>query len=566
MGDPWEFPHTNVEAAENLRKKLGCLPVIAQILWRRGYRDPEVAEAFLSPLKQPIPIVRDLTDLPAAVDRIRIAKEREEYVRVFADYDVDGVSAAAIMLRALRRLGITRVDCYVPERETDGYGISAQHVHRAAEAGVNLIVTVDNGITAHDAAETANELGVDMIITDHHHAEAKIPRAFACVNPKRDGDGHAFQNVAGSTVAWIVANELTGNAEDDLALVALGTVADVMPLIGVNRTLVAHGLHKLSLGTFMGITALAGKAGVDLRELRAEHIAFQLAPRLNAAGRMGCARSALDLLLAEESRDAARLSRTLDEANAARRELERAIEEKVTTRLEADLSPKSRTIVVGDRGWPRGVLGIVAAKVAEKYNRPAALLSFDDNGLAYASARSRPGFDLIEALTQCSGRLIKYGGHQGAAGFTISQEQIAAFSVEFERTAARQAWDASSAAIEVDAILPLAAIDGELLRGVEQLGPFGQGNPDPIFCTCGVKIPPASVRRYNGGHLGLSVEDEGRQFPAIGFRMGDLIDSLQSERTRYDVLYRPKYHTFRGRTSIQLQIQSIRRQDAGIAF
>lgn len=559
--EQWKLPEYDRAAAELLRRELNCLPITAQILLRRGYTDADQAHRFLNPAEQPTDITAELTDLGAAVERIRQARSRNERVRVFGDYDADGVSATALMMRALDRFGIERLDCYIPEREVDGYGISADHVRSAANEGVDLIVTVDNGITAHDAARAATELGVELVVTDHHHFDCDIPAVVACVNPKRDGTEHPLYEVSGTTVAWQVAKMLAVSADDLLGYVALGTVADVMPLTGINRTLVARGLNTLSSGSVLGITALAGKARLDMRDLRAEHIAFQIAPRLNAAGRLGNARSALDLLLTEDPREAARLSRQLDESNLERRRVERGVFLEAVKWIEAEWDPKRRTIVVGSESWSKGIIGVVAAKIAEKYDRPTALLCFDEDGLAYASARSRPGFHLLEALTACNGRLTKYGGHEGAAGFTLAQADLEAFTREFEQAAAAVNWETTGPDITADAVLSLTEIDGRLLSELSCLEPFGHGNPEPLFCTLGAAVPPESVRVFKGGHLGLCVEHGSVQFPAIAFHMGEKASEFERSACGFDVLYRPKLNTFRNRTSIQLQIQAIRPSD-----
>lgn len=553
----WRLPAEACADATALQRELGCLPITAQILWQRGYRDPETARIFLSPAEQPLDVGTPLTDLDAAAARLHEARARSEGVLVFGDYDVDGVSATALMVRGLRRFGIENLDWFVPERETDGYGISADHVRNAVDNGAQLIVTVDNGIAAHEAARAASELGIDLVITDHHHIEGSVPGAVACVNPKRDGEAHPLYNVSGSTVAWLLSRALTEDADPELGYVALGTVADVMPMTGVNRTFVMRGLRELAGGAVLGITALAGKAKLDLRQLRAEHIAFQLGPRLNAAGRLGNARAALDLLLTTEAADAARLSRQLDEANARRRTLEREVFHDAVARLDREWQDELRTIVLGSEGWSKGIIGIVAAKIAEKYERPTALLSYDADGMAYASARSRPGFDLMEALAACNGRLTKYGGHRAAAGFTLARADVDAFIEEFE-CAAGSCWAPEPEDDTVDAILAFSEIDAQLLYEIATMEPFGPGNPEPLFCTCDVWIPSESVRVYNGGHLGLRVEHHGRQFGAIAFNQGELASGLQRSPGPYDVLYRPKFNTFRNQTSIQLQIEGIR--------
>lgn len=557
----WKLSGTDIRESQVLQRELGCLPITAQILWRRGYRNAQAAHDFLTPDEQSIECSEHVTDLDRAVERLHKARARGERVRVFGDYDVDGVSSTALMMRALRRFGVERLDCYIPERETDGYGISPDHIRAAATSGVDVMVTVDNGISAHDAAREADQAGVDMIITDHHSFDCDVPAVAACVNPKRDGADHPLHNVSGSTVAWLVARELIDDVKDELAYVALGTIADVMPLTGINRPLVAQGLNELSRGAVLGISALAGKAKVDLRQLRAEHVAFQIGPRLNAVGRLGDARAALDLLLTTESAEAARLSRQLDEANVVRRQMERKIFMEAVERLEADWDAKTRTIVLGSEGWSKGIIGIVASKIADKYERPTALLCLDGDGLAYASARSRPGFDLMEALTACNGRLKKYGGHRGAAGFTLAQTDLACFIEDFERAAGAMNWEITPEEVEIDAVLSLSEIDARLLHEIARMEPYGHGNPEPLFCTCAAIIPPESIRVFNGGHLGLCVEHHHVQMPAIAFHMGEMASSLQNDAGPYDVLYRPKFNTFRNRTTIQLQIQGIRRSE-----
>ncbi len=553
----WTIAEENRGPVRAMAKALRVPGIVAQLLHARGIRSEEEARAFLEPHQATLSDPFDLTDMDRAVDRIGQARERGEHVRVFGDYDVDGMAATAILSRGLRRYGVERVSCAMPNRLTDSYGITPAAVEQASQDAVDLLVTVDNGISALDAAEAAKRLGIDLIVTDHHHIEGELPDAHAVINPMRGDPASPFRYACGAAVAFKLAWALTGSPADfDLA--AFATIADVVPLLDENRVVVDGGLRELAEGTHLGLNALVHKAGVDARRIRAESVAFQLAPRINACARLGSPEKGLELFLTDSEEEAGLIASELDAANVERRRIEAVILEEAKQEVEATLTNGQRTIVLAREDWHPGVIGIVAARLQNAYWRPVVMITIDEDGRGRSSCRSTPDLNIVEALGNCAHLLVRYGGHRAAAGMTIEQERIDEFREVFEAEALRSAPNLDGRReLRIDALLALSEIDDDLLRAVDMLEPFGQENPTPVFASYGVAVVPGSVRVLRGGHLKFTVKQGGRAFGAIGFNLAERF-AERDLANEIDLAYCPKFNTWRGETTIQLEVKDLR--------
>jgi single-stranded-DNA-specific exonuclease len=404
----------------------------------------------------------------------------------------------------------------------------------------------------------ARSVGIDLIVTDHHQPEGELPDALAVINPKCQDPTYVGAEACGAAVAFKLAWALTGE-QRDLDLVALGTVADVVPLLGENRDLVAAGLQEASVHPRLGLAKLAEKAGIRMDALRADHIAFQLAPRINAAGRLGNGLDGLELLFSDSPEDAARLASELDKANLERRSIETAIYREVMAMLESGFHPDQRTIVLASRTWHPGVIGIVASRVQSGYYRPVILIAIDEDGRGRGSGRSIHGFNMADALAACKDHLVKFGGHAAAAGLTVLEQDIEAFRGTFEAEA--ENWlppgEEIQRTLEIDAQVAFSEIDSRLLRILGRLRPFGHGNPSPVLCTYGVEPMPRSWRELRGGHLRVALKEGPTLLTAIGFHMADRIPQLE-HAAALDVAFTPQFNTWRGETTIQLVLKDLR--------
>ena len=556
LASKWEVAKMDHPKAVELSSAWGVSPLVAHLLMLRGIADAEQGTAFFNPSEADLSDPFLLSDMRAAVDRIEFARSRDERVLVFGDYDVDGIAGTAVMLKALERYGIAKREYGLPSRLGDGYGLNADRVRTAKEEGVDLIVTVDNGIKAHEAAAAARYAGVDLIVTDHHEFDGELPDALAVINPEREDRSYPGADICGAAVAFKLAYALTGSLEE-LDLVAMSTVADIVPLRGENRVLVSLGLRDMARSPRLGVAALAKAAGLKVHDVTSEQIAFRLAPRMNAAGRLGGEAVPLELLLAESSTEASRLARLLNDANTERRAIENVIFAEALEKLGDAVRPDQCSIVLASRQWHPGVIGIVAARLHDKFDRPAVLVAVDEDGLGRGSARSLTSFGMADALATCQDLLVRSGGHAAAAGLTIAEENLQAFSEAFEAEARKRTGGAPPGqTLEIDAIMSLSEIDPGLVNDLERLQPFGHMNPSPIFCTCGVSPVAGSVRRLNGGHIKFSVRHGPKLLSVIGFGKSDSIpDGLLARRI--DIAFTPQFNTWNGETTIQLLLKDI---------
>ena len=558
----WEISEPNPDLAKQLAEALGFAPLVAQTLINREIETPEQAREFCEPSVDRLHDPFLLRDMEPAVERLRRAIDQKEKILVFGDYDVDGMSSTAMMVKELDALQCP-VYYYIPNRLTEGYGLSKEQVSKAHGEGVGLIITVDNGISCHDEIALASSLGMDTIICDHHEPEGELPPALAVINPKRGDSTYPFRNLSGAGVTLKMLTGLLGRLPENLDFAALGTVADIVPLVDENRILARHGLQMMNdaeRGLLPGLEELCKVSGLEGRAIDSGSIAFQLAPRLNAAGRLGVGQLGVQLLLTTSEPLARRLARKLDEENRNRQGIEGEILEQALASLEADFDPERNfTIVLGDERWHAGVTGIVASKLVEKYHRPAILVAMGEK-LGKGSARSIHGFHIYEALRKCQDHLVSFGGHKYAAGLTVEPSRFAEFRAAFEDVCASElAGEELTPVVRADAEANLSDINSKLLEDMEKLAPHGNANPLPAFVSRGVETSGA-VRVVGNNHLKFAVKQGRRALPVIAFKMGDH-ENLVRESPKLDILYTPQFNTFRGVTSVQLSLRDVRKSE-----
>ena len=545
------------ESAAGALRAAGWSPVTAAVLCSRGYDTPEKAQEFLSadvPLSSPM----DLLDMDKAVRRVRKALERREHICVFGDYDVDGITATCLLTDFLRKRG-AHVTSYIPARLEEGYGLNEIAVRALRAQDVKLIITVDCGITANQEAALCKELGMELVITDHHECKSDLPEAVAVVDPHRKDQPEPVLEMAGVGVAFKLAAALAGDQEALLAeycdLLCLGTVADVMPLTGENRKMVWRGLQALSNPKRVGLAALMAECGALRPPITAGTIGYTLAPRINAAGRMGHVEIATELFLTNDAARAVDLASQLCKLNRKRQDVESGIYKQAVSMLPAGKSPKA--IVLADETWHQGVVGIVASRLAEEYSCPTFLICLDgDKGKA--SSRSYGGFNLFASLEQCSDLLDGFGGHELAAGFTIPEENIDTFRQRMNRfVKAASGGERAVSCLEVDAAISNPAdMTLEQVDHLAQLEPYGSGNPRPVFALLGATVD--SVQAVGQGkHLKLRLSKGPSRFDAIFFSMPEAAAQLEPG-CRVDAAFYLQANTFRGTTTLQLQLVDLR--------
>ena len=554
----WIIPEPDGVRAEEIARALGCSPIVGQALLNRSVETPEQGLAFCNPSVESLHDPFLIKEMEAAVERLKEAVKRREKVLVFGDYDVDGMSATALMVRELDALGCP-IYYYIPNRLVEGYGLNKEQVSKANSEGIKLIVTVDNGISCHEEVTLASNLGMDVIVCDHHEPEGELPRAHAVINPKRSDSTYPFRNLSGVGVALKLVTALLGRLPENLDFVALGTVADIVPLIDENRVLASHGLDMMNENDTVppGLAELFKVSGIQDRPISSGSIAFQLAPRLNAAGRLGVGQLGVQLLLTTSQPLARRLARRLDEENRNRQAIEGEILEQAMAKIEAEFDPeRDFSIMLCDERWHPGVTGIVASKLVDKYHRPAILVAMGEQ-VGKGSARSIQGFHIYEALRKCQEHLAGFGGHKYAAGLTIEPSKFAECREAFERVCREELKeDDLEPVIRTDAEVRLSDITRDLLEQLARLAPHGNANPLPSFVSAGVEVA-GSTRIVGKNHLKFSVKQGGKRFPVIGFKMAEY-DDLVRNSAAIDILYAPQFNTFRGETSIQLSLRDVR--------
>ncbi|CUQ68260.1 single-stranded-DNA-specific exonuclease RecJ [Candidatus Nitrospira inopinata] len=558
----WVFRDIDLTRREALAQALAISSATASLLLARGVTTLDEAAAWMSP-----GIVHDpflIPDMDRAVDRLHQAMVNGERVCFYGDYDVDGMSATGIYLSFFQGLG-ANVSAYVPHRIREGYGLNEGAVRRLASEGVTLLVTSDCGTTSHREIALANQLGLDVIVTDHHQTDGELPPAVAVMNPHRRDARYPFHGLCSGGLAYKVAcayeaRHGSGEVPTDalLDLVALSTIADVVPLQDENRVFVREGLAQLSRGARCGIRALKLVSGLA-NDCTADAIAFKLAPRLNAAGRLDEGLKGVRLLTTESEAEAKRLAEELDQLNRLRQRLESEIMRDATAAVEAGELPDA--IVVASREWHMGVVGIVASRLVERFHRPAVVIALDGRGIGKGSARTIPGFDLYQGLASCRDLLLAFGGHPSAAGVTVHESRLSEFAGRFAAVAGRWAQAARRVpTLHLDSEVRLNEVTYRLLQEIGSLHPFGAGNPEPMFA--GRRLEITNARVVGEKHLKMTLRQEGSPpFDGIGFGMKSLETQGVSLRDLVDVAFTPELNRWNGYDRIQLRIRDIRPSD-----
>lgn len=564
----WEPCSCDESAATTLAATLGIPVVVARLLCQRGLGDPETASRFLAPRLEHLHDPMALADMGKAVDRIQQAIARHERIAIHGDYDVDGITSTVILRRALELHGADVVH-FIPERLKDGYGLQPAAIERLHADGVSLVVSVDCGIRGADAARRARELGVDLIVTDHHEPDAELPPALAVINPKRSDCTYPDKYLAGVGVALKVVQALCARTSHSswlpgfVKIAAIGTLADVVPLVGENRVIAKLGLDMLTRGPHkVGLRALLDVSGLAGKTIDSYHISFLLAPRMNAAGRMSNPDIATRLLLANDESlldEARALAQQLDAENVRRQEEEATILAAAKKIVQTDPEVGARSVlVVAGENWHRGVIGIVASKLVDAFHRPAIVLSIDGD-TAHGSCRSIASFDILSALEHAADHLTRFGGHKQAAGLTLESSRIRQFRLAVNDFAEeRLGPEQLMPRLRIDGDLGFRAITGDVAAAVASLAPFGAGNPRPVFAARNVEIVDGP-RKLKERHLKMALKQDGRIFRAVAWRAAERHEYLDEHRSAVDVAFSLEQNQYNGDTYTELTIADIRK-------
>lgn len=552
----WVVGSADVENAKLMAQECDTDPFCALVASARGITDASELELLLSPE----PVLCDpceLVDIKKAADYINGAIGENKKIAVFGDYDCDGIVATAILCDYLNSRGV-EVLPYIPDRLNEGYGMNTVAIDFLKSKGIELIITVDNGISGFDEIEYANSLGIGVIVTDHHLPPEKLPNAIAVVDPHRRDCPSQFKEVCGAQVAFKLVCVLDDKEPEQMLyryadILSVAVVGDVMPLVNENRCIVKQGLRKIKKSPSVAIAAILNMAGIDRKDITSGRISFGIVPRINAAGRMGSAYDALELLRCTDTVSALKMAADIDDKNTLRQQIEREISQEAFRAIEECGYQYDRVIVVSGKGWHSGVIGIVASRICERYGKPSIVLSIEDD-LAHGSARSVGDFNLYNAVEAVSGSLVKFGGHAQAAGMTLETEKINEFRSEINKYALNL--EAPHAVQKIDFKINPAGMSVDMVYAIKQLEPFGLGNPTPVFGIFGAKIQ--KVTPVGNKHLKLLLSRDNNVFQAIlfsvspdkfGFSVGDTVDLAVVLDTN---LYRDEY-------VLSVQIKDIRR-------
>ncbi len=566
----WRVAPAQPSEAARLAGALGCSLPAAQLLLNRGITTPEEADSFLHPSLDHLPDPFLLPDAEAAAERLKQALHKREKIAIHGDYDGDGVTSAALWMRLLEKLGAD-VSVHVPHRKRDGYDMRSKFVAQAKADGVSLILTTDCGIQRCEEVEEAREAGIDVIVTDHHEPGDTLPKAVAVVNPHRRDSRYPYPCLAGVGVAFRAGEALVRHLAMPVAsyrkhyidLAAIGTVTDVMPLTGDNRVIVKHGLEALRTTRKHGLRALLASAGLDGKPLTAHNIGWIVGPRLNAIGRVDDSRLALDLLLTKDPVEAATLAARIEQANQERRQEQDRILADVLQQVANKDILSTGCLVVSGPSWHAGVIGIVASRLVNQFNRPAILIAIDEEtGRGKGSARSIRAFDIFQAITSCGSHLLEFGGHSHAAGLSLEISQISSFAEAMNEIATSTLTEEDfQPAIQADLEIDPSEVNLALLRELAMFEPWGSANEEPVFISRGVRITDSKRIGKEQQHLKLMLKTEGRYpLPALWWQSGDLADHLHPGDA-IDLCYRAQLNLFNGSTTVQLCVEDLRPAD-----
>ncbi|MED3571489.1 single-stranded-DNA-specific exonuclease RecJ [Cytobacillus praedii] len=525
----WIVQNSDEEKENLLVQELNITPLVASLLVNRGLETPDLARHFLFDQKQEFHDPFLLAGMDAAVSRIKEAIENQEAILIFGDYDADGVTSTTVMMKTLQELG-ANVEFYIPNRFTEGYGPNIPAFQHAAETGIKLIITVDTGIAAVNEAKAAKELGLDLIITDHHEPGPELPDALAIIHPKLENSEYPFRDLAGVGVAFKLAHALLGRVPEHLLeIAAIGTIADLVSLKGENRLIAKKGIKKFQSTSNVGLKALLKLNKVDPNSINEETIGFLIAPRLNAAGRLESADPAVDLLLTDDSLEAEAIAEEIEQLNKDRKTIVNEITEQAIREVEEKYPVNENAVlVIGREGWNAGVIGIVASKLVETFYRPAIVLSYDvEKGLAKGSARSIAGFDLFKNLSECREILPHFGGHPMAAGMTLKLDDVNDLRSRLNAAAKDQ--------LSEEDFIPVTQLDGEIalhdihlssLEELQMLSPYGMDNPKPKIMIKNANISAIRKIGSDQNHLKMTIENDGHTLDGVGFGLGSLFDQI----------------------------------------
>jgi len=556
-----EYPH---EVVDELKRQLLAPELIVQLLLNRGLRTIDQVQAFLNPSTANLHDPFLMKDMERAVDRVIRALRNKEQIYLFGDYDVDGITAVSMLYLFLKDLG-GDVHYYIPDRQIEGYGLSAGGVERIAAAGGQLIISVDCGINSIDEAKLARELGVDIIISDHHEQGSTLPDAIAVLDPKREDCQYPFKDLAGVGVAYKLAQGITQHMGMDphylekyIDLAAIGSAADIVPLIDENRVFVKEGLLKINSNLEVGIQALIDVAGLRMGKMDVGQIVFGMAPRLNAVGRLGDAMRAVELLITRSASQANLLAKELESENRRRKEIDNVTLDQAMEEIDSTYDPEvDRAIVLMREKWHPGVIGIVASRIIEKFYRPTIMITIE-NGIGKGSARSIPGFDIYDALKKCEDLLMQFGGHKYAAGLSIKAESFSEFRRRFNEVARGMiAEEDLIPKIAIEAVVRLDDITSQIVKHLRNFAPFGPKNTRPLFVSYGVEVV-GTPRIVGTNHLKFRARQNGEVFDCIGFNMGEFLTRLEMGSRVIDMVYVVEENEWNDRKTVQLRIRDIK--------
>ncbi|MFA6078817.1 MAG: single-stranded-DNA-specific exonuclease RecJ [Candidatus Omnitrophota bacterium] len=560
MKKTWKIKEPDPAIQRDLSSALNISKIAAQLLANRGIRNSSDGKEFLNFTLSSCHSPFLLKDMDKAVSRIKRAISQGEKILVYGDYDVDGMTSVALLSEALRSLG-AKVETYIPNRIEEGYGLNLTAIKKIERTGATLIVTVDCGIASFKEIEYAKSLNIDTIITDHHEiSEDRVPAAYAVINPLQEDCKYPFKHLAGVGLAYKLVKALYENtpffAEDFLDLVSLGTVADVAPLIGENRTLTKYGLEELTSRGRAGLNALMDLAGLGGKEISTGHIGFILGPRINAMGRIGSPDKALELLLTRDLAEAGRLAKMLDTENKNRQKIEAKILDEAVSKVEKEVNFKQHNVIVlANEGWHPGVIGIVASRIADRYYRPTIMISLDGK-VGKGSGRSIDGFHLFDSIFKCKDLLVGFGGHEAACGVTIEKNRIDEFRDMINSGASKAPDDGLfSRSLDIDMDIPLGMLTESVIKEIESLSPFGTENPRPVLSSHNLKVKDGP-RKIGKNGFKMWVTDGNVTCEAVTFGRLDIEAPRQGDRL--DLAYIPSINSWQGVDSIQLELKDIK--------
>jgi len=557
------------DVSKEISRAHNISPLVSQVLINRGFDTPEKVDIFLSASLKDLYNPFLMKDMEKAVDRVISAIKKKEKICIYGDYDVDGITATSIVVLFLQEIDAD-VAFHIPNRLTEGYGLNLDTVQKIKRQGVTLIITVDCGISDIEPIEYAYSQGMEVIVTDHHEVPDTVPRAAAILNPKQPGCDFPFKGLAGVGVAFNLIMALRKklrdmgtwtdrqepNLKNYLDLVAMGTIADIVPMVDENRIFVRNGLEVLTSGKRPGVEALKSVSGITQSAVTSTMVGYRLAPRINASGRLADAGQVVRLLLCSNSDDALKIAQKVDEENTRRQQIERKILAEAKAMI-TDENPQE-PLILSSAGWHPGVIGLCASRLSEEYYRPSILMAIDEKtGNARGSARSIRGFDIYGAIKSCGSVLKAFGGHKVAAGLTLPVENIELFKKKFRETAKNDLLGTDSVPeINIDAEISLSQLSYDIQEELENLSPFGPSNPEPVFSTHNIGLYSSMV--VGKGHLKLKIKENGEFFDAIGFNMASQYN-LKDEKIR--LVFVPQFHFFNGEKILQLNLKDIKNEN-----